>query len=134
MKKATRGCPAVAFFVEREQVMSKGITLKLNKEFKTLYYHGRSVVDPLVIVYARKNRLGVTRTGITTGKKLGGAVQRSRCRRIIRAAYDEVKSAIPAGWDLVFVARVKTVYAKSTDLVPALRRALAEVGVLPEAE
>ena len=134
MKKATRGCPAVAFFVEQEQVMSKGVTLKLNKEFKTLYYHGRSAVDPLVIVYARRNRLGVTRTGITTGKKLGGAVQRSRCRRIIRAAYDEVKADIPAGWDLVFVARVKTVYAKSTDIVPALRRALAEVGVLPQAE
>ena len=114
--------------------MSKGVTLKLNKEFKTLYYHGRSAVDPLVIVYARRNRLGVTRTGITTGKKLGGAVQRSRCRRIIRAAYDEVKANIPAGWDLVFVARVKTVYAKSTDIVPVLRRALAEVGVLPQAE
>ena len=45
-----------------------------------------------------------------------------------------MKADIPAGWDLVFVARVKTVYAKSTDIVPALRRALAEVGVLPQAE
>ena len=109
--------------------MSKGITLKLNKEFKTLYYHGRSAVDPLLIVYARKNRFGVIRTGITTGKKLGGAVNRSRCRRIIRAAFDAVKAEVPAGWDLVFVARAKTVGATSTQLVPVMRDALGALGV-----
>ena len=112
--------------------MSKGITLKLNKEFKTLYYHGKSVVDPLLIVYARKNRLGVVRTGITTGKKLGSAVNRSRCRRIIRAAFDAVNPAVPDGWDLVFVARTRTVYATSTQLVPVVDAALRELGVIKE--
>ena len=112
--------------------MSKGITLRLNKEFRTLYYHGASFVDPLLIVYARKNRLGVTRTGITTGKKVGKAVQRSRCRRIIRAAFAVYAHAVKPGYDLVFVARARTVAATSTDLVAVLDKAFRKLGVLSE--
>lgn len=112
--------------------MSKGITLRLNKEFRTLYYHGASYVDPLLIVYARKNRLGVTRTGITTGKKVGGAVQRNRCRRIIRAAYAVFAPSVKPGYDLVFVARSRTPVVSSNDLVPVLRKAFAKLSVLKE--
>lgn len=110
--------------------MSKGVTLRLNKEFRTLYYHGASVVDPLLIVYARKNRLGVTRTGITTGKKVGGAVQRNRSRRIIRAAYAKFAPSVKEGYDLVFVARAKTAAVSSNDLVPVLKKALTKLDIL----
>ena len=110
--------------------MSKGITLRLNKEFRTLYYHGASFVDPLLIVYARKNRLGLTRIGITTGKKVGKAVQRSRCRRIIRAAYALYAPSVKPGYDLVFVARSRTVGSTSTALAEVLGRAFAKLGVL----
>ena len=112
--------------------MSKGITLRLNKEFRTLYYHGASYVDPLLIVYARKNRLGVTRTGITTGKKVGGAVQRNRSRRIIRAAYAALAPSVKEGYDLVFVARNRTPAVSSNDLVPVLRKAFTKLAVFKE--
>ena len=44
------------------------VTIKLNKDFRTAYYHGRSQVHPALVTYVRRNRLGVTRVGITTGK------------------------------------------------------------------
>ena len=80
-----------------------------------------------LVTYARKNRGKETRIGITTSKKIGNAVQRNRARRIIRAACREVGAEFPRGYDLVFVARHKTIFLKSTDLVPVIRQHLAKL-------
>ena len=110
--------------------------LKKNTEFRTLYYRGRAVVHPAVITYVRKSRLKdengqpLVRMGITTGKKVGKAVQRSRCRRVIRAAFASVYPEIQGGWDVVCVARARLLSMKSTDLAVILRRQLKEAGVL----
>ena len=42
---------------------NKPVTIKLNKDFRTAYYHGGSQVHPALVTYVRKNRLGVTRVG-----------------------------------------------------------------------
>ena len=110
--------------------MSKFPVLKLNKEFRTLYYHGHAEVHPLLVTYIRRSRRPVTRVGITTGKKAGGAVQRSRCRRIIRAAYRSLMPEIRGHWDIVFVARAKTATVKSTELCAIMRRHLTAGGVI----
>ncbi len=108
----------------------KQAVLRENKDFRTLYYRGTSRVGPALIVFARKNRLGITRTGITTGKKVGNAVKRSRCRRIIRAAWQILAPQVKPGYDLVFVARAKTATIKSTELLPQMERQLKELGVM----
>ena len=79
--------------------------LRLNKEFQRCYYKGRSFVSKYVIVYALPNKLPVNRLGITTGKKVGNAVCRSRARRLIRQAWRENELAAPIGLDIVIVAR-----------------------------
>ena len=66
--------------------MAKFAVLNCNKDFRTLYYRGKSQVHPGLVTYVRRNRLGTPRAGITTGKKVGNAVRRSRCRRVIREA------------------------------------------------
>ena len=110
--------------------------LKSNTEFRTLYYRGRALVHPAIITYVRKSRLKdekgqpLVRMGITTGKKVGKAVQRSRCRRVIRAAYASLYPEIRGGWDFVFVARARMLSMKSTDVAAILRRQLKEAGVL----
>ena len=63
--------------------------MKQNREFQLCYHKGKSFASKLVIVYARPNKLPVTRLGITTGKKVGNAVCRSRSRRLIRQAWRE---------------------------------------------
>ena len=88
--------------------MNKKTTLKLNRDFRRLYYKGSSAVHPLIVTYASKNRLGYNRIGITVTKKIGKAVCRNRCKRIIRAAFAQVNTQIEQGWDFVFVARMKT--------------------------
>ena len=49
--------------------MNKKTTLKLNRDFRRLYYKGSSAVHPLIVTYASKNRLGYNRIGITVTKK-----------------------------------------------------------------
>lgn len=107
--------------------MNKRTTLKLNKEFKRLYFRGKSAVHPLLVTYAIKNRLGRNRIGITVTKKIGKAVCRNRCKRIIRAAFQQLEPSLEPGWDFVFVARMKTPQAKSTDLVPVMKKQIANL-------
>ena len=108
--------------------------LNQNKDFKTLYYRGKSQVHPFLVTYARKTRRNETRVGITVSKKVGTAVKRSRCRRVIRAAYREMMADVAPGYDLVFVARTKTAFVKSGDVARVMRRQLKELSVFANSE
>lgn len=110
--------------------MPKIETLKLNKDFKRLYGRGKSFVHPVLVTYVMRNRTGYCRVGITTGKKVGNAVQRNRARRVILAAYRELIPQISGGYDLVFVARSKTPFVKSTDICKVLAKQLKEAGAI----
>ena len=65
-------------------------SLKLNHVFRRLY-HTAGFADSYLVLYARRNRTGMNRVGITVGKKLGHAVIRNRTRR--RAKGRKVLSA-----------------------------------------
>jgi ribonuclease P protein component len=77
-----------------------------------------------------RNRRGLIRYGITTGKKVGCAVMRNRARRIIDAAVREcLKNVDCSGADIVFVARTKTPFLKSTDIEKAIRKSFEAEGL-----
>lgn len=103
--------------------------LHLNKQFKTLYYHGMYKAHPKIVTYGRKNHLPEsTRIGITTGKKIGNAVLRNRARRIIKAAYMELEKEMPLqGWDFVFVARKDIHAAKSTEIKKIIQKQVGTI-------
>lgn len=106
--------------------MRSMVTLKLNKEFKRAYYRGRFRSSPVLTSYLIPNGRGINRIGITTPKKIGKAVVRTRARRVIRAAYTAVRERLvfPQGYDLVFVARNQTAQTKSTDLARVMEKQL----------
>ena len=51
-------------------------SLKLNHVFRRLY-HTSGFADSCLVLYARRNRTGGNRVGITVSKKLGHAVVRN---------------------------------------------------------
>ena len=105
--------------------------LKLNSDFRRAYGRGKSYSDPALVTYVlRNNRAGVCRVGITTGKKIGNAVVRNRCRRVITAALNDIYSDISGGCDIVFVARRRAVFSKSTSVAAAMAEHLEKAGVL----
>ncbi|MBP1561862.1 MAG: ribonuclease P protein component [Oscillospiraceae bacterium] len=108
--------------------MKNTSVIKENKVFLNLYKRGKFVAGRAVTVYFRKNGKGIRRLGITTGKKVGNAVTRSRCRRIIRAAYRENEAELPLGMDYVIVAREACGGCKSTQISSFLKtRAIPEI-------
>lgn len=98
-------------------------TLKLNdnKDFLRLYKKGRYVAGSSCVIYYFRNRLPYNRMGITAGKKLGGAVQRNRAKRLIRQAYRETETLFPVGFDLVIVARAAILNEKCPSVTAFLR-------------
>ena len=112
--------------------MSELITLKENREFRRAYSRGKSYVSPDLVTYVIKNNNNNLRIGITTGKKIGKAVERNRSRRIIRAAYYQLSNNIPKGYDIVFVARTKTPFKKSKDILKSMTKHLKDAGLLKE--
>lgn len=110
--------------------MGKGVTLKENRDFLRLYRKGKSFVGSTLVTYVLKNRSNEKRYGITTSKKIGKAVQRNRARRVIRASLYSLYSDIIPGYDIVFVARGKTPYVKSSVVEREMKEHLKKAKVL----
>jgi len=96
--------------------MKKAVTLKENYEFRRMYQRGKSAVSGSMVVYCRKNRLGHNRLGLTASTKLGHAVVRNRCRRRLREVYRLNSPALRQGYDLILVARGRTISAPWKEL------------------
>ena len=64
-----------------------------NREYQLVYRHGRSVVNRLAALY------------VLTGKKIGCAVERNRCRRLMKEVYRLHQYELKDGYDLVLIGR-----------------------------
>ena len=106
-------------------------SLKLNHIFRKLYSTGGKG-NALLVLYARRNRLGVNRIGVTVSKKLGKAVVRNRVRRRLREGYRLHESRFLPGWDIVVVARSRAIEASFSDLTKAYLALARKLGILRE--
>lgn len=105
--------------------------LKLNHIFRRLYATA-GFANPYFVLYARRNRTGGNRVGITVGKKLGHAVVRNRVRRRIREIYRLNEEMFRPGWDIVVVARSRAVTADFATLTHALLSLAKKAGIQAE--
>lgn len=110
--------------------MDKRLVLRDNNEFRRVYSRGTSKAGPVLVTYVMKSRDPAVRFGITTSRKIGSAVERNRARRVIKAALHELKNRISGGYDIVFVARSRTCFVKSTVIRGEMEKQLKEAGVL----
>ena len=110
--------------------MNNTVTFNRNCDFRRLYYKGKSYTNPALVIYMNKNGAGICRIGITVSKKIGSAVDRNRCKRVIRAAFREIEPQLSGSWDFIFVARSKTKYLKSTDIQRIMNELLQKAGAI----
>ena len=104
-------------------------SLKLNHIFRRLYSTSGQANSYLVL-YARKNRTGTNRVGLTVSKKLGHAVVRNRVRRRLREVYRLNESRFQPGWDIVVVARSRCISASFQEIVNAYLTLAHKAGIL----
>ena len=122
----------------------KYTAVKENHLYKKAYTKGKKFCGRLIAVHvlpdfaaeriknARPDKKYVNRIGIATSKKIGGAVVRSRVRRIIREGYRAVERELPlrTGKIVILAARSAAANAKSTDIADELRRAVYAVDMV----
>lgn len=114
--------------------MKPAVTLKKNHEFRRMYQKGASAVGSGMVVYCRKNRLGRNRLGVTVSVKLGHAVVRNRARRRLREVYRLNTPCLKSGYDLILVARSRTVSASWADLNSTFLRLCRKLDILEDAQ
>lgn len=80
--------------------------LSRSADFDRVYREGRSHASRYLILYSFP-RAGTSepRLGVSVGRKVGGAVDRNRVKRLLREAFWAHAEVLPADHDFVVVAR-----------------------------
>lgn len=85
---------------------------------------GRSWAHPLLVLSAARNELGATRFAFIVGRRIGKAVVRNRVKRQLREAVRRHLSEVPAGWDMVLLARGPIAGARFAEIENAVAEML----------
>ncbi len=124
----------------------KFVAIKENHLYSKAYSKGKRAVTSALAVYvlpdyaakrlakAHPEKRVVNRIGLTTSTKLGGAVVRSRCRRILREGLRALEQEKPlkCGYLIVIAARSASVNLKSTEIKQQLDVAFTKLGMYAE--
>ena len=124
----------------------KFTAIRENHLYSKAYSKGKRAVTPALAVYvlpdyaakrltkAHPEKKTVNRIGLTVSTKLGGAVIRSRVRRILREGLRAVERerALKTGFLIVIAARSSSVNLKSGDIKDNLDIAFKKLGMYKE--
>ena len=94
--------------------------IRRRAEFQRVYEHGVRIHGRYATLFVLPNTLPVGRLGIAASKKLGGAVDRNRAKRLIREVFRHNKLA--SGFDVVVVPKRELLDASLTAFEAEYRR------------
>jgi ribonuclease P protein component len=100
------------------------------EDFAALQDAGTVRSHPLLVVRTLRTDLEETRFGLSTGRKLGGAVVRNRVRRRLREVLRVMAPSFQPGWDVLIIARSPVITADREALTSALHHLLRRGGIL----
>ncbi len=121
--------------------LMKNIAIREHHLYNKAFSRGKRFVGKYIAVYVLRDlaaeklknenpqKAYVNRLGLSVSKKIGGAVQRNRAKRLMRAGYDKVKNELKCGNLIVISPRTAILSAKSTDIANELSVAFAELGL-----
>jgi ribonuclease P protein component len=80
--------------------------LSRSAEFERVYRQGRSVANRHLVLYTFPNASTQRpRLGLSVSRKVGGAVERNKVKRLLREAFSHAENELLTGQDVVVVAR-----------------------------
>ena len=114
--------------------------------YNKAYRQGKHFFGRYVCVYVLKDlkakklqkehpqKIVVNRLGLSVSKKIGGAVERNRAKRIIRAGYSQIQESLKTGNLIVISAKPEIAGMKSTDIAKELKYAFRKLEMIEEKE
>jgi ribonuclease P protein component len=117
-----------------DRARSRRRRLSRSAEFERVYRQGRSKANRFLVLYAFP-REGATagsdedgpRLGLSVSRRVGGAVDRTRVKRVLREAFWQEAARLPEGADYVVVARPEARDLAERAGMPGIRESLAEL-------
>jgi len=108
--------------------MKKETHLTKATQYEMVFREGHSWADRLLVVKAAPNGLGLSRYGLSVGKRVGKAVNRNRVKRLLR----EILRLTPLqpGWDIIFIARTTAATANYAELRQSVEELLWRAKIL----
>ena len=113
----------------RESPVKRRFRLTRSTDFKRVRSEGKSYAHPLVVLVASRSEEDLTRVGVSASRSMGGAVQRNRAKRVLRESMRPIFPAVPAGWDILLIARAPLLQAHFQDVKAAVQGLLRRAGL-----